>query len=63
PRYAASAFNTRKLLQEYCEFFEPKKDQPALTRNIVMGIEELENRISWLERDLPSVQEYFKLNP
>ncbi|MEK7153161.1 MAG: M1 family aminopeptidase, partial [Patescibacteria group bacterium] len=63
PRYAASAFSTRQLLQEYKEFFEPMKDQPALTRNIVMGIEELENRVAWLERDLGAVQTYFTARP
>ncbi|HSD55757.1 MAG TPA: ERAP1-like C-terminal domain-containing protein, partial [Candidatus Saccharimonadales bacterium] len=60
PRYAASAFSTQKLLDEYKAFFEPMKDQPALTRNIVMGIEELENRVTWLERDLMPVAKYFK---
>jgi aminopeptidase N len=59
PRYAASAFSTQKLLDEYKAFFEPLKDQPALTRNIVMGIEELENRVAWLSRDLASVEAYF----
>jgi aminopeptidase N len=63
PRYAASAFNTRELLQEYKTFFGPKKTQPALSRNIVMGIEELETRVEWVERDLPSVQHYFKTHP
>ncbi|MDB5186071.1 MAG: putative Aminopeptidase [Candidatus Saccharibacteria bacterium] len=57
PRYAASAFNTREYLEEYKEFFEPMKEQPTLARNIIMGIEELENRVQWLERDLKAVQE------
>lgn len=60
PRYAAGAFSTKELLEEYKAFFEPMKDQPALTRNIAMGIEELENRVAWLERDLPNVEAYFK---
>lgn len=63
PRYAASAFNTRELLNEYKEFFEPKQEQPILKRNIIMGIEELENRITWIERDIPALKAYFKLNP
>ena len=60
PRYAASAFNTRPRLEEYREFFGPKTDQPLLTRNITMGIEELENRIAWIERDLPAIKRYFE---
>ncbi len=59
PRYAASAFNTRALLQEYKAFFEPKQTDIALARNIAMGIEELETRVTWLERDLTAVQAYF----
>lgn len=59
PRYAASSFSTKQLLNEYKAFFEPLKTQPALTRNIVMGIEELENRVVWLERDLAAVESYF----
>jgi aminopeptidase N len=60
PRYAAGAFSTRELLAEYKAFFEPKQIDVALTRNIVMGIEELNNRITWLERDLPSVAKALK---
>lgn len=59
PRYAASSFNTRQLLDEYRKFFEPLKDQTVLNRNIVMGIEELENRVTWLERDAKAVATYF----
>ncbi len=59
PRYAASCFNTRDRMKEYRAFFEPKMENISLTRNIAMGIEELENRIAWLERDLPAVQQYF----
>src|SRR5581483_10291180 len=61
PRYAASAFATSKTLEEYRTFFEPKMDQAQLSRNIAMGIEEIENRISWLNRDLDAVKAFFKL--
>lgn len=60
PRYAASAFSTRDSLAEYKDFFEPKKSNLALARNIELGIEELNNRIVWLERDLLSVRAYLK---
>jgi len=59
PRYAASCFNTRERMEEYRAFFEPKLDNISLVRNITMGIEEIENRVAWLERDLPAVQAYF----
>ncbi|HSX31971.1 MAG TPA: ERAP1-like C-terminal domain-containing protein, partial [Candidatus Saccharimonadales bacterium] len=61
PRYAASALNTSVRLQEYKDFFEPLKDQIALNRNIVMGIEELESRVAWIERDLEGVTAYYKV--
>ncbi|HSX29311.1 MAG TPA: M1 family metallopeptidase [Candidatus Saccharimonadales bacterium] len=61
PRYAASALNTRKRLEEYKAFFEPMQDQIALQRNIVMGIEELTTRVAWIERDLADVKKYYKL--
>lgn len=59
PRYAANAFSTRQLLKEYEEFFSPMLDDLAIARNIIMGIEELNNRIAWLERDLPAVRQFF----
>jgi aminopeptidase N len=61
PRYAASAFSTVRLLSEYKAFFEPKQNQPALIRNIAMGVEEIENRVAWLERDLATVKKFFKV--
>jgi aminopeptidase N len=60
PRYAAGAFNTRKLLETYKTFFGPLKPQPALTRSITIGVEELENRVVWLERDQAAVKDYFE---
>jgi aminopeptidase N len=59
PRYAASAFNTKQYLDEYRAFFEPLINQTMLTRNITMGIEELETRVTWLQRDGAAVAEYF----
>jgi aminopeptidase N len=59
PRYAASSFNTRKLYEEYKTFFEPLKDNVALSRNIALGIEELDSRIKWLERDQAAVTDFF----
>jgi aminopeptidase N len=59
PRYAASAFNTRKLYDEYRQFFDPLKSNVALTRNITLGIEELDSRVKWLERDIEAVRDFF----
>jgi aminopeptidase N len=59
PRYAASVCNTREWADKYKGFYEPKQDQIVLRRNILIGIEEIENRIKWLKRDLKAVQIFF----
>jgi len=59
PRYAASALNTRARMEEYKAFFTPLQHWAQLSRNIDMGIEELENRIAWLERDAEDVKDFF----
>jgi aminopeptidase N len=60
PRYAAAVANSKELQARYRKFFEPKMDNPVLSRNIAIGMEEIGNRLAWLERDIKSVQEFFK---
>jgi aminopeptidase N len=60
PRYAASMVNTRAWAEKYRAFFGPKEAQLVLKRNIQMGLEEIEARVTWLERDLKPVQTFFK---
>lgn len=60
PRYAASVVNTRAYEKKYHELFESKLEQPMLTRNIMIGFEEISSRLAWLERDIQSIQTYFK---
>jgi aminopeptidase N len=60
PRYAASCVNTREYQQKFHDLFDSKQDQLLLKRNIQLGFEEIETRVSWLERDLASVQAFFK---
>lgn len=57
PRYASAAMLTRERLEDYKSFFLPKKNLPALTRTIDLGIKEIEARIDLLERDTPAVVE------
>ncbi|HEX8182356.1 MAG TPA: M1 family metallopeptidase [Candidatus Saccharimonadales bacterium] len=59
PRYAAAACNSHEWAAKYKDFFEPKLDQVVLKRNILIGIEEINNRVNWLERDLASVEAFF----
>lgn len=60
PRYAASCCNTAEWRERFITFFKPKEDQIMLKRNILMGVEEITNRVAWLERDLEAVQKFFK---
>lgn len=48
-RYSASSLLTKQQLDEYIAFFEPMKDQPALTRVIELGISELRARVQLIE--------------
>lgn len=57
PRYIAGSLRTTTEQEEYLQFFEPKKRQPALKRNIVIGSTELEGRVQLLAKDGPVVRE------
>ncbi len=60
PRYAASALVNKKQLDEYIEFFTPKKSEPVLTRAIEIGINEIRNRVDIIERDGKAVKQALK---
>jgi aminopeptidase N len=60
PRYAAMACNTAEQGKRYREFFMPKIDQISLKRNIEIGLEEIDSRITWLSRDIDSIKAFFK---
>lgn len=51
PRYSATGLVTREQLEEYKEFFGPKKNIPALSRVINLGIGEIEGRVEIIEKD------------
>lgn len=57
PRYAATTLNTRAQLDEYLTFFGPMRTDPTLTRVIEMGVNEISDRISLLDRDGQSVRD------
>jgi aminopeptidase N len=59
PRFAASICATKEWQRRYTEFFTPKLDELMLKPNITIGLEEIQNRVDWLNRDIASVQEYF----
>lgn len=57
PRYIASTLMTSEQLAEYIEFFTPLRDQPALVRNIDIGITELRARVALIQAEGPAVRE------
>ncbi|HWZ65504.1 MAG TPA: ERAP1-like C-terminal domain-containing protein, partial [Patescibacteria group bacterium] len=60
PSSSAAAFSTPEHLGIYKKFFTPLLDEPALTRNIRQGLEEIESRMLWRQRDLDDVAGYLK---
>lgn len=59
-KHTAGAFSTRQELAMYKEFFGPKLKEPALARIITQGLEDIETRALWRERDLAAVADYLK---
>ena len=57
PRYAASGLATIEQRDEYDDFFTPKRDIPALTRVIDIGLKEIDARLELLARDGDAVRE------
>ena len=57
PRYIAAILTTRQQLAEYKAFFTPMIDQPALTRNIEVGMVELQHRVSLIESEASAVRQ------
>lgn len=58
PKYIASTFSRVDQLDDYKKFFEPKLNVPELSRTIRQGIEDIESRVLWRERDGESIKEY-----
>lgn len=56
PRYAANGLRTHKQLDEYKNFFEPMLSNPALTRVIKIGINEISDRVNSIDRDSAAVK-------
>ena len=58
PRYMAAALFTEQHLAEFKDFFQPMMDQPALKRNIEVGIREIQERVDLIASEAPKVREY-----
>ena len=60
PQYAAGGLITREQLENYKKFFTPKRNVPALTRSIDLGIKEIEARVALIEKDSEAVTSRLK---
>jgi aminopeptidase N len=56
PRYCAMALSTKEQLDEYIKFFDALRSDPALTRVIDMGINEITNRVNLIEKNGKAVR-------
>lgn len=56
PRYVASSLSTNKQLDEFREFFLPMHSDPALTRVIDIGLNEIRDRVDLIDRDGDAVR-------
>ena len=61
-RYSAGALLTRAELEEYRAYFDAKRDEPALTRTIDLGIREIAARVELIERDRVAVIERLEVS-
>ena len=57
PRYTAGAIKVKEDFEKYLQFFEPLASEPALSRAIEMGKNEIEARLELIEADKKAVVE------
>ncbi|HSW81607.1 MAG TPA: M1 family metallopeptidase [Candidatus Saccharimonas sp.] len=60
PKYSAGAFSTNEDLAKYKAFFEPKLGESDIAMVIRQGIEEIEVRALWRERDLAAITDFLR---
>jgi aminopeptidase N len=60
PKYAAGAFSKPEQLESYRKFFEPMLKDVGIERTIRQGLEDIEGRILWRERDGEAVAEHLR---
>ncbi len=61
-RYGGSIFSRQNELEEFKDFFDPKKEIMALTRDITLAEQEITSRIAWRERNENAVEVWLTAN-
>jgi aminopeptidase N len=59
-RYAGSMFSTKPELKKFLDFFEPKRNVVALSRDVMLAEQEISSRVAWRERNEASVKDWLK---
>jgi aminopeptidase N len=57
-RYSSNVFSHRAELQQFHDFFEPKKSVVVLKRDIALGEADISSRIAWRERNEAAVKDW-----
>lgn len=60
PRYAASAFSRKADEKKYKDFFGKKIDDPALSRAVTLGLEDIAGKVAWRLRNERTVTDWLK---
>ncbi len=55
PRYIANVVKTEKEFEAYCDFFDPMKENPALSRAIEVGENEMRAQLKLIKADRAAV--------
>lgn len=61
-RYGGSIFSRQPELDEFSDFFGPKKEIVALTRDINLAEQEITSRIAWRQRNENAVEIWLRSN-
>ena len=58
--YSAGPINTKDWQKKFNDFFKPKSDIVALTRNIKIAQSEITARVAWRTRDEQKIKSFLK---
>jgi hypothetical protein len=53
-------FSTKPELKKFLDFFEPKRNVVALSRDVMLAEQEIRSRVAWRERNEASVKDWLK---
>lgn len=57
--YSAGPIHTSEWQKKFVSFWEPKREQVVLRRNVDIALSEINSRVAWRMRDLPKLRKFF----